>query len=165
MSDRVEFREEHVPLAGIERTVEEVLELYGSELSSVEAGKVHFVLPKRRGVAVAGGIDCVITWAGDDGKEGTLTLTAGKEIAAPKFQQILFLGIGAFGAVLGLLWPFFPRMGAVSAVGFLIAFATYFMTLRSTPGGIAADILRRIVQRQGEEWEKVDEEPSSQVAE
>ena len=155
MRELVEFREDHVPIDGIATSVKEVLELFGADITSSTDSEVRFELPVSRGVAAAGGIACSIIWREESTGEGSLVLSAGKEIAAPKMQQIALLGVGAIGAVLALMWPFFPQMASVSGVGVIVAFATYFMMMKRTPGGVAADILRRIVARQ------CDDEPRS----
>ena len=144
----IEFREEDVPVEGIRETIEEVLDLFGAEMESKGPGLAGFTLPRSRGIAASGRIACTIEWATDMGEKTTLTLRAGREIAAPRFQQIAILSIGAIGAVLGLLWPFFPSLSVVSAVGFVLAFATYFLTLRRVPGGVAAEILQKIARAQ-----------------
>ena len=62
---------------------------------------------------------------------------------------LLFAGV--VGATFWLLWPFFPNLGALSWLGALIAFAAYFLTLKKTDGGLAFDMLQRLVNAQREE--------------
>jgi hypothetical protein len=145
-----EFAEERVPLDGIEATVEELVELYGGELKASRAHERDFIVPLRRGVASAGGVECTIAWAeSEDG--GLVTLTVNREVDAPKLQRVLFLTAGVIGSVMFMLWPFFPfekRYGTLAFLGGAIAFAVYVMTLRKTSGGIAYDFLRRVADRQ-----------------
>jgi len=58
---------------------------------------------------------------------------------------------GVAGAVLFMLWPFFPgekQFGTLAWLGGVIAIAVYIMTLRKTSGGIAYDFLNRLAARQ-----------------
>ncbi len=148
MSDRIELKEDRIPVEGISNSAEELVEMFGGSIQSEEASGLRFTLPSRRGVAAAGGVECSLSWVDDGSGEATVTLVAGREVAAPRMQHILLLVAGAVGAVLWLLWPFFPEMGAVSWIGGMIAFATYFITLRRSPGGIAAELLQRLAARQ-----------------
>lgn len=153
MSERVKFREGRIPLEGIEETAEAVIELYGGRVSQRRAAGMTFVLPQRRGVAAAGGIECALEWEPDpEGLEGevVVTLEAGREITAPKIQTVLLLLVGSLGGILFLLWPFFPDLGPILWVGGVVAIATFLLTLRISPGGIAADLLQRLARAQRE---------------
>ena len=51
----VDFTEDRVPYEGIEVTIEELVELYGGEVTRSGEREREIVLPLRRGVATAGG--------------------------------------------------------------------------------------------------------------
>jgi hypothetical protein len=148
----VEFTEDRIPTDGIEQTIEELVELYGGEIKESGARERRFVLPLRRGVAVSGGVECTVSWAGDSANEATVRLVCDREVDAPKFQRVLFLITGVIGSILFMLWPFFGKaateMGTVAWVGGLIALTVYFLTLRRASGGVAYDFLQRLASRQ-----------------
>ena len=149
----VEFVEDGVPVAGIEETVDETIELYGGETTESTARERRFVLPLRRGVAVAGGVQCTLTWTPDDGEEATLRMVCDREVDAPRAQRVALLVVGVIGSLLFLLWPFVEarrQYGALAWVGGAVALAVYFLTLRKTSGGIAFDFLQRVARRQRE---------------
>jgi hypothetical protein len=142
-----EFTEDRIPLEGIEEGVAELVELYGGEVTASREQSREFTLPLRRGVASGGAIQCTITWSED----GTVRLNCDRNIDAPKTQRVLMLLAGVVGAVLFMLWPFFPHetaFGTLGALGGIVAIAVYLMTLRKTSGGIAADFLQRLAARQ-----------------
>src|SRR4051812_36261153 len=105
----VELTEDRVPLDGIEGTVEELVELYGGELTSSGMNRRQFTLPLRRGVATAGGVECTLSWAAGDEGEGTVTLVCDRDIDAPKSQRIAMLVAGVIGSLLFMIWPFFAN--------------------------------------------------------
>lgn len=147
----VELTEDRVPLAGIEEHVAELVDLYGGEITESRENARAFTLPLRRGVASGGGIQCMLTWTGDDEQLGTVRLQCDRNVDAPKTQRVLLLLAGVIGAVLFTLWPFFPHetaFGTLGALGAVVAIAVYLMTLRKTSGGIAADFLQRLAARQ-----------------
>jgi hypothetical protein len=148
----VEFREDRVPLAGMAEAVEELVELYGGEIESADERLRRFVLPLRRGVAVAGGVECTLSWAVEEGDQATLTLVCNRDVDAPKAQRIALLIVGVFGAFLFTIWPFFGKastqVGTLAWVGGLIALTVYFLTLKRSSGGIAYDFLQRLAKRQ-----------------
>lgn len=149
----VSFTEERVPVAGIEETFGELIELYGGTLEASTANDRRFVLPLRRGIAAGGGVECTLSWSGSSEEDGSVTMTCGREVDAPRAQRILLLVAGAAGALLFTLWPFFQRsreFGALAWIGGAIALAVYFLTLRKTSGGLAYDFLRRLAARQRE---------------
>lgn len=143
----VQFTEDRVPLDGIETSLTELVELYGGDINAARENARDFTLPLRRGMAAGGGIECTVSWTDD----GTVTLLCSRDVDAPKTQRVLLLLAGVVGAVLFMLWPFYPNereMGALAWIGGAVAIAVYIMTLRRTSGGIAADFLQRLAARQ-----------------
>jgi hypothetical protein len=144
----VDLTEDRIPLDRIEETVEELVELYGGELKAHDVdNERRFVLPLRRGVATSGGVECTLSWAPD----GTVRMRCDRDVDAPKVQRVLMLIAGVVGAVLFMLWPFYPAQrewGTLAWIGGAIALAVYFLTLRRTSGGIANDFLQRLARRQ-----------------
>jgi hypothetical protein len=150
----IEFTEDRVPVLGIAEAVDELVELYGGEMQSSRDRERQFILPLRRGVAVSGGVECTISWAVDASDEATVTLVCNRDVDAPKAQRIALLSVGVVGALLFTIWPFFGKaatqLGTLAWVGGFLALAVYFMTLRRTSGGLAADFLHRLARRQRE---------------
>jgi len=149
----VAFTEDRVPADGIAETVGELVELYGGEMASSDAVQRRtFVLPLRRGVASAGGVECTLSWVGDDDGEAIVTLVCDRDVDAPKAQRLALLGAGVVGALLFTIWPFFPRLstqlGALAWIGGAVAIAVYLISLRKTSAGLAADFLQRLARRQ-----------------
>lgn len=145
----VAFTEDRVPLEGIEETVEELVELYGGEVTAHRVDARDFTLPLRRGIASSGSVECTLSWA--NGDDGTLTMTCNRDVDAPKTQRVLLLLAGVIGAILFMLWPFFPgerQYGTLAWLGGAVAIAVYLMTLRKTSGGLAYDFLQRLAARQ-----------------
>ena len=143
----VELTEDRVPIEGIEGSIEELVELYGGEVRAARDGARDITLPLRRGVATAGGVECTVSWSEDQ----IVTMLCDREVDAPRGQRIMLLIAGVIGAVLFMLWPFYPNereMGALAWIGGAVAIAVYLMTLRRTSGGIAADFLQRLAARQ-----------------
>lgn len=148
-----EFTEDRIPLAGIAETVEEMVELYGGEVTGSREDGRDFILPLRRGVAAAGGVECSLSWSAcDEQGEVVVTIRCNREVDAPRGQRIALLGAGVIGGLLFTVWPFFPhagtQLGALSWIGGAVALTVYFMTLRKTSGGIAYDFLQRVAARQ-----------------
>jgi hypothetical protein len=142
----VRFTEDRIPLDGIEVTFAELVELYGGDVTASRLGERDFTLPLRRGQASGGGVECTIAWA-----DQTVTVTCNRDVDAPKAQRVLLLLAGVAGAVMFMLWPFFPGekgYGTLAWLGGVIAIAVYLMTLRKTSGGIAYDFLQRLAARQ-----------------
>jgi hypothetical protein len=142
----MEFTEDRVPTAGIEENIADLVELYGGEIKAERANGRDVLLPLRRGVATAGAVECSVTWA-----EQSVTITTNREVDAPKAQRVALLAAGVIGALLFTIWPFFAHareLGTLAWVGGLVALAVYFITLKKTSGGLAADFLRRLVNRQ-----------------
>ena len=143
----VRFTEDRVPLDGIEETFAELVDLYGGEVTASRLGERDFTLPLRRGMASGGSVACTVSWA----PQGTVILICNRDIDAPKAQRVALLVAGIIGAVLFMLWPFFPNekaYGTLAWLGGVIAIAVYLMTLRKTSGGIAYDFLQRLANRQ-----------------
>lgn len=140
------FIEDRIPLEGIEETFAELVELYGGEVTASRDGEREFTLPLRRGQASGGAVECTISWADD-----TVTITCDRDIDAPKAQRVLLLLAGVAGAVMFMLWPFFPGQkayGTLAWLGGVVAIAVYLMTLRKTSGGLAYDFLQKLAARQ-----------------
>lgn len=140
------FTEDRIPLDGIEESFAELVELYGGDVTATRLGEREFTLPLRRGQATGGGVECTISWADD-----TVTITCNRDVDAPKTQRVLLLLAGVAGAVMFMLWPFFPgekAYGTLAWLGGVIAIAVYLMTLRKTSGGLAYDFLQKLAARQ-----------------
>ena len=147
----VELVEDRVPFAGIEDAIEELVDLYGGEVTARREQGREFRLPLRRGIASGGGVECTISWAPDDERDATVRLVTNRNVDAPKAQRVFLLLAGVVGAVMFMLWPFYPaekEFGSLAWLGGLIAIAVYLMTLRKTSGGIAFDFLQRLATRQ-----------------
>ena len=146
-----EFIEDHVPFAGIEEAIDELVSMYGGGVTASRTNALEFTLPLRRGVATGGAVACTISWTPDDATEATVKLVCDRQIDAPKYQRILMLVAGVIGSLLFLVWPFFPHRkewGTLAWLGGAVAFAVYLLSLRRTAGGIAYDFLRRLASRQ-----------------
>ena|SRR5437016_3697787 len=144
----MEFTEDRVPTGGIEETIAELAELYGGEVKAERANARDVILPLRRGVATAGAVECSVMWEGE-----SVTITCNREIDAPKAQRVALLAVGVIGALLFTVWPFFAHareLGTLAWIGGLVALAVYFLTLKKTSGGLAADFLNRLARRQRE---------------
>jgi hypothetical protein len=140
----IELTEDGVPLEGIEESFRELVDLYGGTVKNER----EFTLPLRRGVPSSGSVECTISWADD-----TVTLTASRDVDAPKYQRVLLLLAGVIGSLLFLLWPFYPSQreyGTLAWLGGAVAIAVYIISLRRTSGGIVADFLQRLARRQRE---------------
>jgi hypothetical protein len=150
----IEFTEDRIPSQGLPESVDELVELYGGEMQASRDRERQFTLPLRRGVAVAGGVECTVSWAVDAADQATVTLVCNREVDAPKSQRIAILVVGAIGALLFTIWPFFGKaatqLGTLAWVGGFVALAVYFLTLRKSAGGLAYDFLQRLARRQRE---------------
>jgi hypothetical protein len=143
----VELAEDGVPLDHIEKSVQELVELYGGQIVERRESAIQFSLPLRRAVASAGTISCTVSWTSDD----RVKLICDRNVDAPRFQRILLLVAGVIGACMFMLWPFFPHenaYGTLAWMGGIMAIAVYLMTLRKTGGGIAYDFLQRLAMKQ-----------------
>ena len=153
----VELTEDRIPLEGIETSIDELVEMYGGEVTATRQRARDFTLPLRRGGGGGGAVECTVSWAED----GVVTLVTNRNVDAPKAQRVLLLLAGVIGSVLFMLWPFFPSergYGTLAWLGGIVAIAVYLMTLRRTSGGIAFDFLQRLAARQRA---SVEEDPSS----
>jgi len=147
----LELSENRVPFAGIEGAIDELVEMYGGEVTARRERARDFLLPLRRGNASGGAIECTVSWAPDDERDATVRLVTNRNVDAPKAQRVLLLLAGVIGSVMFMLWPFFPGergYGALAWLGGIIAIAVYLMTLRKSSGGIAYDFLQRLAARQ-----------------
>ncbi len=147
----VTLTEDRIPRAGLEETIEELVEAFGGTMQEESGPKRSFVLPLRRGVAGAGSIACSIVWQEGDQLETEVTLTCDRNVDAPKMQRILMLAAGVVGVLLFMLWPFYPHQkefGTLAWLGGIVAITVYLMTLRKASGGIADDFLQRLAERQ-----------------
>lgn len=152
----VEFTEDRVPFEGIEETIDELVELYGGAMTGTHERSREFTLPLRRGMSTGGAVECTVSWAPDDARDATVKMTCDRDVDAPKAQRVFLLVAGVAGAVMFMLWPFFPgekQYGTLAWLGGVIAIAVYIMTLRRTSGGIASDFLNRLAARQRAEVE------------
>lgn len=158
----LELTENRVPFAGIEAAIEELVDLYGGEVTAAREQARDFTLPLRRGLASGGAVECTVSWAPDDARDATVRLVANRDVDAPRFQRVLLLLAGVVGSILFMLWPFFPgerAFGTLAWLGGIIAFAVYLMTLRKTSGGIGHDFLQRLAARQRNSVTSEEEEP------
>ena len=149
-TNAVELTEDRIPFDGIEEAIEELVDLYGGDVTARRDQVREFTLPLRRG-ANAGAVECTVSWAPDDERDATVTLLCNRNVDAPKTQRVFLLVAGVIGAVLFMLWPFFPHeraWGSVAWLGGIIAIAVYLMTLRKSSGGLAVDFLQRLAARQ-----------------
>ena len=113
----------------------------------------RLILPLRRGIAAAGGIECTVSWTMAEDGQAVVTLTCNRDVDAPKVQRVALLVAGVIGSFLFMIWPFFlhsKELGTLAWVGGVVALAVYLMTLRKTSGGIAYDFLRRLAREQRE---------------
>ncbi|HEX8617613.1 MAG TPA: hypothetical protein VF911_08505 [Thermoanaerobaculia bacterium] len=152
----VEFTEDKVPFEGIEETIDELVELYGGAMTATREHARDFTLPLRRGMSTGGSVECTVSWAPDDARDATVKMTCNRDVDAPKAQRIFLLVAGVAGALMFMLWPFFPgekEYGTLAWLGGVVAIAVYIMTLRKTSGGIAYDFLHRLAARQRAEVE------------
>jgi hypothetical protein len=147
----VQFTEDRIPREGIEETISDLVDLYGGEVTETRESERKVILPLRRGIAAAGGVECTVTWSAGEAGDAVVTLVCNRDVDAPKAQRIAFLVAGVIGSLLFMIWPFFAHskeLGAVAWIGGVIALAVYFMTLRKTSGGIAYDFLQRLARAQ-----------------
>ncbi|HEU4521137.1 MAG TPA: hypothetical protein VFT12_03980 [Thermoanaerobaculia bacterium] len=149
----VQLSEDRIPFDGIDEAIDELVELYGGEITRSDERERAFILPLRRGVPSSGGIQCTLTWAPDDDREATVQLVCDRDVDAPKGQRIALLAAGVIGSLLFMMWPFVQarrEFGALAWIGGAVMIAVYFLTLRRTSGGIASDFLQRLARRQRE---------------
>lgn len=146
----VQLSEDRIPVAGMGDSIEELVDMYGGEITARRDAGRDFTLPLRRGGGGAS-VECTISWAPADAGDATVTLTTNRNVDAPKAQRVLLLLVGVAGAVMFMLWPFFPHeraYGTLAWLGGILTITVYLMTLRRTSGGIAHDFLQRLANRQ-----------------
>jgi hypothetical protein len=146
----VELTEDRIPFDGIEETIDELVAMYGGDVTARRDQARDFILPLRRGSG-GGGVECTVSWAPDDEHDATVTLLCNRNVDAPKPQRVFLLVAGVLGAIMFTLWPFFPHeraWGSMAWLGGIIAIAVYLMTLRKSSGGLAFDFLQRLAERQ-----------------
>lgn len=148
--DRIELIEDRIPLVGIRETAEDLVEINAGTVTSASDRGMSFTLPSRRGLPSAGEIECRMAWTANEENLGTVTLSCTHAPDRPKFQQIAILGAGVIGAVLWMLWPFFPGLGAASWIGAVMAFGAWWLTLKRSNPGVAAEFLQRLAAVQRE---------------
>lgn len=147
----VKLSEDRIPLDGIEETIDELVELYGGEMTGSAEGSREFTLPLRRGMSTGGAVECTLSWSAGDARDATVTLACSRDVDAPRAQRVALLIAGVVGALMFMLWPFYPgqkEYGTLAWLGGAIAIAVYLMTLRRTSGGVAFDFLQRLAARQ-----------------
>ncbi len=146
----IEFTEDRIPAEGIEEAITELVDLYGGAMRESRENASEFTLPLRRGIATAGAVECTISWAVSEANEATVTLRCDRDIDAPKAQRVAMLVAGVIGALMFMMWPFAygTQYGTLAWIGGAVALAVYFMTLKKTSGGLAADFLQRLAKRQ-----------------
>src|SRR6266849_4938209 len=105
----IEFTEDRVPSQGLPQAVDDLVELFGGEMQASRDRERRFILPLRRGVAVAGGVECTVSWAVDASDQATVTLVCNRDVDAPKAQRIAILVVGVIGALTFMIWPFFGK--------------------------------------------------------
>lgn len=145
------FTEDRIPVEGISETIEELVELYGGSLTASRERERDFTLPLRRGIASGGGVECTLSWEEAADQTATVTLTTNRNVDAPKLQRVLLLLAGVAGALMFMLWPFYPgekEYGTLAWLGGVVAITVYIMALRKTSGGIASDFLNRLAKTQ-----------------
>src|ERR1044072_5598996 len=146
----IEFTEDRIPVAGIEETIVELVDLYGGKARGAHENAQEFTLPLRRGLATAGAVECTVSWALAESGDATLTLRCDRDVDAPKAQRVAMLVFGVVGALTFMMWPFAygTQYGTLAWIGGAVAIAVYFLTLKRTSGGLAYDFLQRLAQRQ-----------------
>lgn len=147
---RVDYTEEGVPLEGIEDTIEAVILSHGGVLTGSSGREIRFQLPLRPGVAATGAIDGAFRWETDPEAPGggLINVTASDDVQKPSGSHVALLLAGTVGALLFILWPFFPALGAASWVGGALAFAAWFLTLKRSRSGLIARLLDHVADAQ-----------------
>ena len=144
----VEYVEDRVPLEGIEERAGDIITTLGGTIDSSHDRRIDFTLPLRQGVAASGALHGTLLWEAGSEDEGIVTIRADDEVEEKSASRIALLVAGTFGALLWILWPFFPALGPASWVGAALAFAAWFLAVRRSRGGIIMNLLRTIVEAQ-----------------
>lgn len=150
MSERVlpyEVTESNIPLDGITETSQDLVELYGGQWVGSAEGVMTFSLPARRGIAAGDQVHCEMTTEETLQEGGVVRLRSELHVEKSPARLALLL-IGVVGAMLWLVWPFFPNLGPVAVIGGVIAFAAYFLSLRRSPAGLMYDFVQRLARIQ-----------------
>ena len=156
----IDIGEDDVPLVGIAETATDWIELFAGRVQTTGDGRLDFTLPHRRGVAASGAVKCFLEWSGAEGTIGRLRLVTGDDVDAPGPQQIALLVAGVVGSLACILWPFFPSLAPAAGVGAVVAVGAWLLTLRRSGAGVAANLLRKIVETQRERatWDEAQQE-------
>ena len=152
----LDIGEDDVPLGGVAETASDWIELFGGRVQSAADGRIEFTLPRRRGVAASGAVKCFLEWNDAGEGSGRLRLVMGEDVDGPGPQQIALLLAGLAGSLVCILWPFFPSLVPAAGIGAVLAVGAWLLTLRRSGAGIAANLLRKIVetQRDRAEWDE-----------
>lgn len=152
----LDIGEDDVPLQGIAETATDWVELFAGKVQSTTAGRLDFTLPSRRGVAASGAVKCFLEWTESGEGLGRLRLVTGEDVDGPGAQQIALLVAGVVGSLAVILWPFFPSLAPAAGVGAVLAVGAWLLTLRRSGAGVAANLLKKIVetQRDRAEWDE-----------
>ena len=154
MSDtqkRITYTEEDVLLDGIAAVAAENVAMLGGRVVGETSDGIDFLLPRRRGVAASGEVSGDVKWLGTaDSNRGSLTVSAAEELIVSRGKRVALLLAGVVGAGLFVIWPFFPKLGALTWIGGLIAIAVYMMAARTTQNGLIWVLLQRIADAQFE---------------
>jgi beta-glucuronidase len=86
----VELTEDRVPFAGIETSIDELVEMYGGDVTAQRERARDFILPLRRGGGGAG-IECTVSWAPSDERDAVVTLLCNRNVDAPRGQRVFLL--------------------------------------------------------------------------
>lgn len=146
----LDIAEDDVPLDGVAETATGWIELFAGRVQSTADGRLDFTLPSRRGVAASGAVKCFLEWSDEGEGVGRLRLVTGDSVDGPGPQQIALLVAGVAGSLVCILWPFFPSLTPAAGVGAVLAVGAWLLTLRRSGAGVAANLLRKIVETQRE---------------
>lgn len=155
--------ESRVPLDGIELTAKDLIEFFGGNVTSEGASSLAFTMPARKSVGTRDLLRCEVRWFPSENPEDEGTIEIASKVEAQSSPtRTAMLVIGVIGALVWLVWPFFPNLGAVSWVGAAVAFAAYFLSLTRSPAGTIYEFVQRLaaIQREArhiEEDDSIDE--------
>jgi hypothetical protein len=159
----LDIGEDDVPLDGVAETATGWIELFAGRVESTAAGRLDFTLPSRRGVAASGAVKCFLEWTEESDGIGRLRLVTGDSVDGPGRQQIALLVAGVAGSLVCILWPFFPSLTPAAGVGAVLAVGAWMLTLKRSGAGVAANLLRKIVETQRERatWDEEEKDESA----
>jgi len=137
--------------------------LLAVKVKAPTAGRLDFTLPSRRGVAASGAVKCFLEWSESAEGIGRLRLVTGEDVDGPGPQQIALLVAGVVGSLAVILWPFFPSLAPAAGVGAVLAVGAWLLTLRRSGAGVAANLLKKIVetQRDRAEWDEDEKDEAA----